>query len=269
MLNSVLEQKYSSKIIKAESMRSKTKCKPLASNREKFDLSITNVENAKIGLLGNWDQFSNQQRKRYTLAIAGDIDRMIDLVTNMLDLSKLQKPNSHLEMSRVDFSELLTTEIKESSILNNENIEFAFDIDPELVIYCNRHYITKALNNLFLYIINSKWEKIETKVTCFIALKQKFDFPKQQRNSVKSVELLIQFTNAPNLAILNQISGLQIGSIDDIDLRLELFQKIIALHEGKIIFEPADGLNNAWLTLSFPSTCLLNDNHQMKTKKLS
>ena len=118
-------------------------------------------------LFENYDKLTETQRRKGLEEIAKSSERLESLVNNMIDLSKLSSLNYKLDKKQINLSDLLYERLDHCKklYLNGKELEFICDIENDVLINCDEHYISSTLDNLIINAINySKEGTIITKL---------------------------------------------------------------------------------------------------------
>lgn len=115
---------------------------------------ITSITNMGLLLYERYDNLSAAEKKDIAYTIAKSSDRLLRLVNNLTDVSKLSCMTYELNKININLSDLVYERIDECKklYLENKDIDFITTIQDDLIVNCDQHYITSTLDNL---IINS------------------------------------------------------------------------------------------------------------------
>ena len=210
---------------------------------------ITGITSMGEALYYSYDKLTEAQRKGYLKDIAQGSTRLNSYVNNLVDLSKLSSMNYEFNMEEVDLGDLVHERLeicKKLYIddLSSDNQIFTLDIDDNVIISCDKHYISQVIDNI---IINAIQYCAEGEI--IIKLLQKEDgqvefsvrdegigIPKGDLLSIFGAFTVSSYTKTPS-------GGRGVG--------LALCKKIIELHNGRIWAE-SDG--NSWSVFKFTLT---------------
>lgn len=106
--------------------------------------NITNIVNI---LNDKWDVFNNKKKKELITTLMSCNQRLLNLCSNLLDLSKLKKGESKLVVVECNIEQLLQEIVQE---YNHTQKYISMDVSAELrkIIYCNSDQILQVLRNL-------------------------------------------------------------------------------------------------------------------------
>ncbi len=208
------------------------------------DLGVTGLSS---WLHDNWEQFNDNQRKRYSLAVVKNTDKMIGFMNNILDFATLNKDKFHLKIETINLTKLILERAEQCSKLyqDHKNLEFCYDLEPEINIKGDRYLIKQAIDNLIINALNCNKSEIYIKLASTqIVMPNNLD----QNENIRAVEFIIQdqqrflsFNKSPRSANYyknhfadpgqkHQISNKEIKNNRDISLAL--CKKIIEIHNG-------------------------------------
>ena len=105
-------------------------------------------------LFESYDKLTEEQRRKGLKEISKSSERLSTLVNNMIDVSKLISLNYILDKKQINLSDLIYQRLEHCKklYLENKDLEFICDIEDDLLVNCDEHYITSTLDNL---IVNS------------------------------------------------------------------------------------------------------------------
>jgi len=88
--------------------------------------------------------------------IAKSSERLSTLVNNMIDVSKLSSLNYVLNKKIINLSDLIYERLDycKKLYLGDKDLEFICDIEDDLSVNCDEHYITSTLDNLIVNAIS-------------------------------------------------------------------------------------------------------------------
>ena len=150
---------------------------------------ITGVVSLSQSLYELYDELNESQRLEITRSIAKNSKRLNSLMENILDLSKLSSFTYELNLTYVNLSTLLYNrlDVCKRLYLNNKEIEFITNIEPNIVINCDEHYIKSTLDNL---IINAITYSKEGKIIINLNKRSKIHFSiKDEGIGINKLEL--------------------------------------------------------------------------------
>ncbi|CAF2233437.1 unnamed protein product [Rotaria magnacalcarata] len=106
-------------------------------------------------LFENYDKLTEEQRRKGLKEISKSSERLSTLVNNMIDVSKLSSLNYVLNKTLINLSDLIYQRLDHCKklYLENKDLEFICDIEGDLLVNCDEHYITSTLDNLIVNAI--------------------------------------------------------------------------------------------------------------------
>jgi signal transduction histidine kinase len=91
----------------------------------------------------------NEKGLKFINICLSSAERLEDLVTDILDVSKLEAGEMKFEMKDVDLAPLLKNEIKQLSFLTKENnIALSLKVPKTMLVYGDSHRLSQAISNL-------------------------------------------------------------------------------------------------------------------------
>jgi len=199
---------------------------------------VTGITSMGQSLLENYDNLSEDQRKDCIKIIAQSSERFKSYTNNILDLSKLSSLNYKLNISEVNLSDLVYERLEDCMklYLDGKNLAFVTEIEEDVMLSCDRHYIQIVLDNL---IINSINYSKEGKVTIILKkLSNKIEFSIQDEGiGIPTRELFDVFEAFTVSSKTRSLAGGR-------GVGLALCKKSIEAHGGRIWAE-SDGKNGA------------------------
>ena len=193
---------------------------------------ITSISTMGSILDESYDKLSEKQRRKAIKDIAKSSERLNSLISNILDLSKLSGLNYQLNITDIDFSELVYERVKICRKLYTEDKykdlqEVTLDIRDNIIVSCDQNYITTAIDNI---VINSlqycTYGKItiilyknEQKEVVFKVQDEGIGIPKEELYDVFGAFTVSSKTKTP-------AGGRGVG--------LALSKKVVDLHNGRI-----------------------------------
>jgi signal transduction histidine kinase len=196
-------------------------------------IPITGITTLGQSLEENYDFISEEKRREIVKTIAGSSRRLETFMNNILDLSKLSSLNYQLELNEVNLSELVYSRIEacKKLYLEDKEIQFITNIDKNIIVKCDEHYIKSTIDNLIVNAIKyTDSGKIsinlhKDKIINFSIKDDGIGIPKEDLNHIFSAFTVSSKTHS-------SAGGRGIG--------LALCKKAIELHGGKIWAE-SDG----------------------------
>jgi signal transduction histidine kinase len=103
------------------------------------------------GLVEYWKEFSEEKRYECAVVIANNATRILDLILNLLDMSKFQAGKMILDLKCICFSDLVEIIIEECRdlYLNKKLIKIEFIKGEEVFVNADRNRMLQVLRNLF------------------------------------------------------------------------------------------------------------------------
>ena len=193
---------------------------------------ITSISTMGSILHESYDKLSEKQRRNAIKDIAKSSERLNSLISNILDLSKLSGLNYQLNITDIDFSELVYERVKICRKLYTEDKykdlqEVTLDIRDDIIVSCDKNYITTAIDNIVInalqYCTDGKITiilyKNEQKEVIFKVQDEGIGIPKEELYDVFGAFTVSSKTKTP-------AGGRGVG--------LALSKKVVDLHNGRI-----------------------------------
>ncbi len=119
-------------------------------------IPVTGITSIGQVLWENYDKFTEEQRRSAIKEIAESSERLVSLVNNMIDLSKVKSLTYKLSFTKVNLSELIyqRVDIYRKIYLNDKELEFIYDVEDNVMVNCDEYYITSTLDNLITNAIS-------------------------------------------------------------------------------------------------------------------
>jgi Na+/proline symporter/signal transduction histidine kinase len=116
---------------------------------------ITGITSTGQVLYEYYDRLSDKERKEMARNIAKSSDRLLTLVNNLIDVSKLSTMKYQLNKTRINLTELLYSRLEyyKKLYLEQKNLNFLNRIEENVLIEGDRHYITSAIDSLIINLI--------------------------------------------------------------------------------------------------------------------
>ena len=187
-------------------------------------------------LYSYYDSLDKGKIKESLKGIVNGGDRLKSYINNIADLSKLSSLSYDLEKKQLNLGQL----IKDRTILYKKLFtddankqEFKFDIDKDIMVYCDEYYITQAIDNLI-----SNANKYGENKPIKISLHKKEDGNIEFAITDKGIGI-------PRDELMRIFDKFTVSSktrtpAEGRGVGLALCEKIIKLHKGKIWAE-SDG----------------------------
>ena len=115
-------------------------------------------------LFENYDKLTEEQKRKGLEEISKSSERLTSFVNNMIDVSKLSSLNYVLNKKQINLSDLIYQRLYHCKklYLENKDLEFICDIEDDLLVNCDEHYITSTLDNLIVNAISYSKDGIIT-----------------------------------------------------------------------------------------------------------
>lgn len=196
-------------------------------------IPITGITTLGQSLEENYNLISEEKRREIIKTIAGSSRRLESFMSNILDLSKLSSLNYQLDLNEINLSELVYSRVEacKKLYLEDKELEFITNIDKNIFLKCDEHYMKSTIDNLIINAIkytDSGKVSINLHKDTLINFSIKDDgigIPKEELHHVFSAFTVSSKTHS-------SAGGRGIG--------LALCKKAIELHGGKIWAE-SDG----------------------------
>jgi len=193
---------------------------------------ITGITSAGQVLYEYYDRLSDKERKEMARNIAKSSDRLLTLVNNLIDVSKLSTMKYQLNKTRINLTELLYSRLEycKKLYLEQKNLNFLNRIEENVLIEGDRHYITSAIDSL---IINSIKHAREGDITISLhrseselkfSISNKGEIPQEELNAIFEPFIIGSNSRTKSGAIPNGQRG----------LGLTLCKLAIEAHGGRI-----------------------------------
>ena len=117
-------------------------------------------------LFENYDKLTELEKRKGLEVIAKSSERLTSFVNNMIDVSKLQSLKYELQKKQINLSNLIYSCLDncKKAYLDDKELEFICDIEDNIIVNCDEHYLTSTLDNLIINAISySKCGKITVK----------------------------------------------------------------------------------------------------------
>ena len=111
---------------------------------------ITGITSMGQVLWENYDKLTEKQRRQATKDISDSSMRLSSLIDSLIDLSKLSSMTYALNRTKVDLSVLLAQRIEacKRMYMQDKDLEFALDIDRNITLNCDAHYMSATFDHL-------------------------------------------------------------------------------------------------------------------------
>jgi Na+/proline symporter/signal transduction histidine kinase len=193
---------------------------------------ITGITSTGQVLYEYYDRLSDKERKDLARNIARSSDRLLTLVNNLIDVSKLSTMKYQLNKTRINLTELLYSRLEyyKKLYLEQKNLNFLNRIEENVLIEGDRHYITSAIDSL---IINSIKHARDGDITISLhrseselkfSISNKGEIPQEELNAIFEPFIIGSNSRTKSGAIPNGQRG----------LGLTLCKLAIEAHGGRI-----------------------------------
>ena len=101
-------------------------------------------------MLQSYDHLDEKQRRGLIEQIAENSDRLESLVENIIDLSRLKSMSMKLRMEYTNLGDLVRDRVEfyRDLFLKNSDQEIVMNIEQDVIVKCDRHYIGHTIDNL-------------------------------------------------------------------------------------------------------------------------
>lgn len=108
---------------------------------------LTSVKGFSATLIKRWDRFTDEQRRQFVQTIHADAERMGRIVSEVLDLARLEAGRLELHLTRLDIAVVM--EKAASNLAELAGAErVAIDVEPGLTAWADGDRIEHVLTNL-------------------------------------------------------------------------------------------------------------------------
>ena len=224
---------------------------------------IHGISALSIGLVENWDKLGGENAHKLAIKIAANSQRLLSLVSNILDIAKIQHDDMSLHLQDISLNTIIQDMIEEcrSLYLFDKNIDIKFNATNDIILGIDPDKITQVLRNLLSNAIKVSangtitisWKRQKDNV-CIIISDEGMGIPDQELKTI--FESFKQSSRTKH-----KVSGIGLG--------LSISHKIIEAHNGKIWAE-----NNPTKGASFIFTLPITkadttDTHTIKQNDLT
>jgi len=201
----------------------------LRSINHEIHAPLTGITSLGETLWAKYDQLNDKQRRQAAEIIAKSSTRLNSLMNNILDFSKLSSLTYNLNKQNLNLSELLYEQISvcKKLYLDDKKLEFILNIENNIMLNCDEHYIQRTLDNLIINSINYSDNNGEVTITLektadevkFSIKDNGIGIPKDELHDIFGVFVVSSKTRTP-------AGGRGVG--------LALSKKVIEVHGGRI-----------------------------------
>ena len=210
--------------------------KTLSSNNEFINnlshevrIPIHGISALSMGLVENWDKLEDDNAHKLAIKIAANSQRLLSLVSNILDIAKVQYGDMSLNLQNISLNTLIQEMVEEcrSLYLFDRDIKIQFDAKNDIVLQADPDKITQVLRNIISNAI-----KVTSHGTITISWKR-------NKNNRVSIVISDDGVGIPDIELksifesFNQSSRTK-DKISGIGLGLSISHKIIEAHGGEI-----------------------------------
>ncbi len=189
---------------------------------------ITGITSFSSALYDVYKTLSPEQLDSYLKAVATSSERLISLMDNILDLSKLACENYKLDLQPVNLSEIVYEVLEKTKKLyiTDQDLEFITNVERNIIADCDLHYIRSTIYNLLINAI--KFSKNGKIIISLHKKEHKIKFSVQDEGiGIPKMELHTIFKPfVESSRTHSKAGGRGVG--------LALCKKTIELHRGKI-----------------------------------
>jgi signal transduction histidine kinase len=117
---------------------------------------VTGITSMAQALLANGKNLTNEELMDSIKIIAQSSDRFENYTNSLLDLSKLSSLNFELHKTTINLSNLLYDRLEAciKMYLDSKPLEFVTDIELDIAMSCDKHYMQLVFDNLIINAIN-------------------------------------------------------------------------------------------------------------------
>ena len=213
------------------------------------------LRNPITAILGLADLIKNDKKNsdKYFDLIDRSCKTALNIITGLLDISELDRPDFELKTEVVELVSFLTGIIQSNNILANDkelNIEFVSNV-PNVLIDINEGKFSRVINNLLVNAIKFSHRKEKINVTLELQIERSSVIIKVQDHgigvpdSMKSI-IFDKFTKASRKGTEGEKS---------LGLGMSIVKRIIELHNGIIWLESSENIGTTiFIELPLPKS---------------
>jgi len=108
---------------------------------------LTSVKGFSSTLVSRWDRFTDEQRKQFVETIHTDAERMARIVSEVLDLARLEANRLELNPNQVPLRALVQKVAESHSELTG-TARISIEVDEEEIVWADPERLTHVLSNL-------------------------------------------------------------------------------------------------------------------------
>lgn len=110
---------------------------------------LTGIKGFTSTLLRRWDQFTEEQRLMMLEAIDGDADRLTRLITDLLDVSRIDTGKLRIHEVPVPIRPMLTRHVERAAAAGKDRAEFAITVEEGAnEVYADSDRLDQVISNL-------------------------------------------------------------------------------------------------------------------------
>lgn len=127
----------------------------LANVNHELRIPVSNVNNLSGILYDNAKAMSKEKIISYLEKVYESSNRLASMVVNMLDLANLEVTKIDIQKTNINLSTLLIERLEacKKIYLGDKDLEFAIDIEPNVIAHCDSYYISHAMDNIIINAI--------------------------------------------------------------------------------------------------------------------
>lgn len=121
-----------------------------------------------LTLLRDEPQLSEELRKNYTAIALEKSERLEELINEFFEITRFNLSQLHLEIGEVNLTRMLEQITHEFlPLLSDKALTFQLDIEPDLVIPCDRNKMERVFDNLIRNAIHYSYDHSPIKIRAF------------------------------------------------------------------------------------------------------
>ncbi|MDQ3619551.1 MAG: HAMP domain-containing histidine kinase [Actinomycetota bacterium] len=109
---------------------------------------LTSVKGFSSTLVSRWDRFTDEQRRQLVETIHSDAERMARIVSEVLDLARLEANRLELNLQRVELRELVDKSVTSQSELVAGAARVTVGIAEDVTAWADPERLTHVISNL-------------------------------------------------------------------------------------------------------------------------